>query len=188
MCACRFVLCMCVCEGPGRQRGLVLFAWAARRDSAKYLCFSWERKLCVFYNRWLGLFKCVRRGWCAFAPRIDSVAHHVHPLVMCKLRVVIFLLLRNILNLCDVECAPKSQVCNRSLDMTCTADSTWFVIVRSVAQSIRLPCASCVCFVIFKVFEFASHCCVWLRCLFLHRATHVNPDIIWLLSALWRTK
>jgi hypothetical protein len=75
---------------------------------------------------------------------VRPVAHHVHPFVMCKLRVVMFLLMRNILNVSDVGCAPQSQVCNRSLDTTCAADSTWFVRVRSVAQSIRLSCASCV--------------------------------------------
>jgi hypothetical protein len=75
---------------------------------------------------------------------VRSVAHHVHPFVMCKLRVVVCLLMINILNVCDFGCAPQSQVCNRSLDMTCAADLTWFVRVRSVAQSIRLSCASCV--------------------------------------------
>ena len=60
---------------------------------------------------------------------VRSVAHHVHPFVMCKLRVVMCLLMSNILNVCDFGCAPQSQVCNRSLDMTCAADSTWFVRV-----------------------------------------------------------
>jgi hypothetical protein len=68
---------------------------------------------------------------------VRSVAHRVHPFVMCKLHVVMFLLMRNTINLCDVECAPQSQVCNRSLDMTCAADSTWFVLVRSVAHRVH---------------------------------------------------
>jgi hypothetical protein len=73
---------------------------------------------------------------------VRSVTHHVYPFVMCKLRVVMFLLMRNIINVCDVVCAPQSQVCNRSLDMTCAAGLTCFVCVRSVAQSIGLSCAN----------------------------------------------
>ena len=68
---------------------------------------------------------------------VRSVAHHVHPFVMWKLHVVMFLWMINTRNLCDVECAPQSQVCNRSLDMTCAADSTWFVLVRSVAHHVH---------------------------------------------------
>jgi hypothetical protein len=43
----------------------------------------------------------------------------------------------------DVECAPQSQVCNRSLDKTCAADYAWFVRVKSVALSIRLTVSQC---------------------------------------------